>query len=184
MTEGTQTAGQADVLSDRELRLRLEIEDFFYREADLLDDRKYDDWLELFTEDARYWMPMRRNVSSEEMETENTAELHDMSWFDEGKATLIKRVQQIKTGVHWAEEPYSRVSHLVTNVRLLDVGPSEVRVRCRFIVYRNRMRDEESLFVGKRVDTLRRDGRSWKIARREIYLDQSVMLAKNFTNFF
>jgi len=46
------------------------------------------------------------------------------------------------------------------------------------------MRDEESLFVGKRVDTLRRDGRSWKIARREIYLDQSVMLAKNFTNFF
>jgi len=184
VTEGTQTAGQADVLADQELRLRLEIEDFFYREADLLDDRKYDDWLDLFTEDARYWMPMRRNVSSEEMETENTSELHDMSWFDEGKATLIKRVQQIKTGVHWAEEPYSRVSHLVTNVRLLDVGPSEVRVKCRFIVYRNRMRDEESLFVGKRVDTLRRDGRSFRIARREIYLDQSVMLAKNFTIFF
>lgn len=162
----------------------LEIEDFLYREADLLDDHNYDDWLDLFTEDARYWMPMRRNVASEEMETENTAELHDMSWFDEGKATLIKRVQQIKTGVHWAEEPYSRLSHLVSNGRLLDVGPSEVSVRCRFIVYRNRMTDEESLFVGKRIDTLRRDGRSWKIARREIYLDQSVMPAKNFTNFF
>lgn len=184
MSEGAQAASRDEVLSDQEIRLRLEIEDFLYREADLLDDRKYDDWLELFTEDARYWMPMRRNVTSEEIATENTTERHDMSWFDEGKATLIQRVQQIKTGVHWAEEPYSRISHLVSNVRLLEVGPTEVRVRCRFIVYRNRMVDEESLFVGKRIDTLRRVGRSWKIARREIILDQSVMLSKNFTNFF
>ena len=82
------------------------------------------------------------------------------------------------------EEPYSRVSHLVSNVRLLDIGEEEVKVGSRFIVYRNRMVDEESFFVGKRVDTLRRQGRSWKIARREIYLDQSVLLSKNFTNFF
>jgi 3-phenylpropionate/cinnamic acid dioxygenase small subunit len=184
VSESAPAVGQESFLSDEEIRLRLEIEDFLYREADLLDDRRYDDWLNLFTDDVRYWMPMRRNVSSEEMETENTAEVHDMSWFDEGTATLIMRVQQIKTGVHWAEEPYSRVSHIVSNVRLLDVGPSEVRVGCRFVVYRNRMIDEESFFVGKRVDTLRRDGPSWKIARREIYLDQSVMLAKNFTNFF
>jgi len=57
-------------------------------------------------------------------------------------------------------------------------------VKSRFIVYRNRMVDEESLFVGKRIDTLRREGNGWKIARREIYLDQSVMLSKNFTVFF
>ncbi|HEY3117657.1 MAG TPA: 3-phenylpropionate/cinnamic acid dioxygenase subunit beta, partial [Chloroflexota bacterium] len=143
-------------LTDDEVRLRLEIEDFFYREADLLDDREYDKWLDLFTEDARYWMPMRRNVSSEELDHENTTERHEMSWFDEGKPTLIMRVQQIKTGVHWAEEPYSRVSHLVSNVRILDASASELRVKSRFIVYRNRMVDEESLFVGKRIDTLRR----------------------------
>src|SRR6266540_5210882 len=124
-----------ETLTDDQVRLRLEVEDFLYNEADLLDDHRYEDWLDLFTEDARYFMPMRRNVSSEEMETENTAERHDMSWFDEGKATLIMRVQQIKTGVHWAEEPYSRTSHLISNVRLLDVGPEEVRTRCRLIVY-------------------------------------------------
>jgi len=129
-------------------------------------------------------MPMRRNVSSEEMERESTAERHEMSWFDEDKSTLVRRVQQIRTGVHWAEEPFSRISHLVTNVRIIEASREEVRVRCRFIVYRNRMVDEESLFVGKRFDTLRREGRGWRIARREIYLDQSVMLAKNFTNFF
>ena len=173
-----------EVLTDAEVRLRLEIEDFLYNESDLLDDHKYEEWLDLSTEDVRYFMPMRRNVSSEEMETENTKERHEMSWFDEGKATLIKRVQQIRTGVHWAEEPYSRISHLVSNVRVVENNGDEVKVRCKFIVYRNRMVDEESWFVGKRIDTLRREGRGWKIARREIIMDQSVMLSKNFTNFF
>ena len=173
-----------DLLTDQEVRLRLEIEDFLYNEADLLDDHNYEDWVDLFTEDARYFMPMRRNVSSEDMDTENTQEKHEMSWFDEGKATLVKRVKQIRTGVHWAEEPFSRITHLVSNVRILESSGDEVKVKCRFIVYRNRMVDEESLFVGKRIDTLRRAGRSWKIARREIIMDQSTMLSKNFTNFF
>jgi len=182
MTEDVQAGFRP--LTDDEIRLRMEIEDFLYAEADLLDDRRYEAWLDLFTEDARYWMPMRRNVSSEELETENTKETHEMSWFDENKGTLVKRVQQIRTGVHWAEEPFSRITHLVSNIRILDSTADEVRVKCRFIVYRNRMVDEESLFVGKRIDTLRRSGRSFQIARREIYLDQSVMLSKNFTNFF
>ena len=173
-----------ETLTDQEIRLWLEVEQFLYYEADLMDNHEYETWLNLFTEDARYWMPMNRNVSSEEMETERTVERREMSWFDENKATLVDRVKQIRTGVHWAEEPYSRVSHLVSNVRLLDIGEEEVKVGSRFIVYRNRMVDEESFFVGKRVDTLRRQGRSWKIARREIYLDQSVLLSKNFTNFF
>ena len=174
-----------ETLSDQDVRLRMEIEDFLYNEADLLDDHKYEAWLDLFTEDARYFMPMRRNVSSEEMELENTShERHEMSWFDEGKATLVKRVQQIRTGVHWAEEPFSRISHLVANVRIVENRGDEVIARCKFIVYRNRMVDEESLFVGKRIDTLRREGGRWRISRREIIMDQSLMLAKNFTNFF
>src|SRR5665213_689857 len=127
-----------ETLTDQEIRLHYEIEQFLYREADLLDEHDYDRWLDLFTEDARYWMPMRRNVSSEEMETENTAERHDMSWFDEDKATLIQRVQQIRTGAHWAEEPFSRISHLVTNIRILNASDSEVRIKCRFVVHRNR----------------------------------------------
>ena len=179
----------APLLSDEGLRLRLEIEDFLYYEADLLDEHRYEEWLDLLTEDAHYWMPIRRNVPSRDMEAENTVENRDMSWFNSDKATLEKRVKQIKTGLHWAEEPLSRVSHLISNVRLLESDPSqvragEIRVKCRFMFYRNRHMDEENTFVGKRIDTLRRvDGR-WKIARREIYLDQSVLLAKNLTGFF
>ena len=62
-------------------------------------------------------------------------------------------------------------------------APSEVTVRCRFLVYRNRVETETDLLVGKREDVLRRvDGR-WKIARRMVILDQSVLLAKNLTFF-
>jgi 3-phenylpropionate/cinnamic acid dioxygenase small subunit len=176
---------------DRLIRalLQQEIEEFLYREADLLDERRYDDWLALLTDDVRYWMPMRRNVKVDDRERELTREGRDISWFDEGKDTLTRRVRQIQTGIHWAEEPVSRISHLVTNVQLLEVNPSvgeptEVLVRCRFLVYRNRVETETDILVGKREDKLRRVGSDWQIAHRKILLDQNVLLSKNLTFFF
>jgi 3-phenylpropionate/cinnamic acid dioxygenase small subunit len=165
--------------------LRLEVEDFLWYEADLLDEFRYEEWLDLLTEDITYWMPIRENVPSREMEEELTDEQTDPSWFTDDKATLQARVGQIRTHVHWADEPFSRISHIISNVRILGwTGPDEVRVKCRFCFYRNRHEDEVSTFIGKRIDTLRRVNGEWKIARREIYLDESVMLFKNFTNFF
>src|SRR5215472_11163317 len=147
---------------DRLVRLLLkeEIEEFLYREADLLDERRYEDWLALLAEDVRYWMPMRRNVKFGEAEREFTRAGQDINWFDEGKETLTRRVRQILTGMHWAEEPVSRISHMVSNVRLLEVnpslsGPKEVTVRCRFLIYRNRVETETDFLVGKREDLLR-----------------------------
>ena len=165
--------------------LRLEVEDFLWHEADLLDDFQYEEWLDLLTDDISYWMPIRRNVPSREMEGELTEEGAGLSWYTDDKPTLEKRVSQIRTHVHWADEPYSRVSHIVSNVRILGwLNENEVRVKSRFVFYRNRHEDEESTFIGKRIDTLRRTEKGWKIARREIYLDESVLLFKNFTNFF
>ena len=171
------------------LLLQQEIEDFLYREADLLDERRYEEWLDLFTEDAHYWMPLRRNVPRDEPEREFTRQGVDANWFDEGKDTLRRRVRQIQTGIHWAEEPPSRICHIISNVQLvLDTpsgpAPSEVGVRSRFIVYRNRMETETDFLVGKREDLLRREDGDWRIARRKIVLDQSVLLAKNLTMFF
>src|SRR5215831_1324381 len=54
------------------LLLKQEIEEFLYHEADLLDERRYEDWLALVAEDVRYWMPMRRNVKVGEAEREFT----------------------------------------------------------------------------------------------------------------
>ncbi len=170
------------------LSLMREIEDFFHAEADLLDEREYDQWLDMLTEDIVYWMPLRRNVSWHNRAEDMTAE-DDMAWMHDDKDTLRKRVKQIQTGIHWADEPVSRVSHLITNIRLADpiasLGEGEKALtRCRFIVYRNRVEDETDFLVGRREDTLLRTGGKLKIARRKIILDQSVLLAKNLTMFF
>ena len=166
------------------LLLRQEVQDFLYREAELLDERRYEEWLELFTDDARYFMPMRRNVPHDETEREFTREGADVNWFDEGKDTLSRRVRQIRTGVHWAEEPPSRICHMVSNVQVGDASPAEIGVKSRFLIYRNRVETETDVLVGKREDVLRRVNGGIKIARRKIILDQSVLLAKNLTFFF
>lgn len=171
------------------LVLKHEIEQFFFAEADLLDERRFPEWLELFTDDVRYWMPLVRNVRLGDDAQELTREQQDAAWMDEGKETLGQRVRQLMTGIHWADEPRSRMSHVLTNLRILKAepdcqNPSEVQTRCRFMVYRNRLHDEVDIFVGKRNDTLIRVDGAWRISRREILLDQSVLLAKNLTTFF
>lgn len=171
------------------LELAYEIEQFLYAEADLLDERRFTEWLDLFTDDVRYWMPLVRNVRLGDDARELTREQEDTAWMDEGKETLSQRVKQFMTGIHWAEEPRSRMSHVLTNIRILKAepdykNPSLVQTRCRFMVYRNRLQDEVDIFVGKRNDTLCRADNGWKISRREILLDQSVLLAKNLTTFF
>ena len=134
-------------------------------------------------------MPMRRNVKFGELDREFTREGQDINWFDEGKDTLTRRVKQILTGVHWAEEPLSRICHMVSNVQVLEANPSasepvEVKIKSRFLVYRNRVQTETDFLVGKREDVLRKVNGGWNIARRKIILDQSVLLAKNLTFFF
>jgi 3-phenylpropionate/cinnamic acid dioxygenase small subunit len=173
------------------LLLREEIEAFLYQEAELLDERRYEEWLALIAPDIRYWMPMRRNVKVGEEAREFTRADHDINWFDEGRETLERRVRQILTGIHWAEEPVSRITHIVSNVQLLEISPSpaeaaDVLVKCRFLIYRNRVETETDILVGKREDRLRRvaGAAGWQIARRKIILDQNVLLTKNLTFFF
>ena len=174
-------------MSDLErLLLKEEIEAFLYHEAELLDERRYEAWLDLFSDDAHYFMPMRRNVPHDQPSREFTRAGADVNWFDEGKDTLTRRVKQILTGIHWAEEPPSRICHMISNVQVAatDSASCEVVVKSRFLVYRNRVETETDFLVGKREDVLRRVDGGWKIARRKIVLDQNVLLAKNLTVFF
>jgi 3-phenylpropionate/cinnamic acid dioxygenase small subunit len=171
-------------------RLKADVEDFYYHEADLLDERRFREWLDLLAEDITYFMPIRRNVKfGQHAARENTRQGEGISWFDEDKWTLTKRVDQILTGVHYAEEPLSRITHMVSNVQIKAVRPDidnvrELDVSSRFLVYQNRVEYETYSFVGRRHDTLRLTDEGWKIARREILLEQSILLAKNLTTFF
>ena len=166
------------------LLLLNEVTDFLYREANLLDERRYDEWLGLLADDYEYSVPLRMNVHYDDVaEREDTKAGAEICWFDEGKATAELRVAQLATGQHWAEEPVSRVSHMVTNVRLESSELPEVDVSCRFIVYRNRVADETDFLVGRRRDRLRKTADGWRVARRQLLLDQSVLLAKNLSIF-
>ncbi|MCK8783431.1 3-phenylpropionate/cinnamic acid dioxygenase subunit beta [Roseomonas sp. NAR14] len=170
------------------LLLARSVEQFLYAEAAMLDERRYRDWLAILDDGIRYFAPLARNMRRDRLGEEYTRQGQDLAWFDEGKETLTQRVEQIETGIHWAEEPVSRVCHMVTNVEILSAVPEArhaetVEVRCRFLVYRNRLQDEEMLLIGKRLDTLVRDGTGWKLRRREIRLDQNVLQAKNLTVF-
>ena len=174
---------------DARLRLTLELQEFFYIEADLLDERRFGEWLQLFTDDVRYWMPLVRNFQHGQAEREYSHEQEESAWIDEDKTTLRQRVEQLATGIHWSEEPISRMSHLVTNVRVLEArpdatAPREVVTKSRILVYRNRLQDEVDILIAKRKDTLRRTADGWRVARREIFLDQNVLLAKSLTSFF
>jgi len=167
-----------------------EIEEFLYDEANLLDERRFTEWLATLAEDLRYFMPMEYNVKFGEHATrELTRRDEQMSWFNEGKWSLGKRAEQIQTGVHWAEEPLSRVCRLVSNVQLTAIttnagGETEVDVTSRFLIYQNRCEYEQYFFVGDRFDRMRRTADGWKLAAREIRIHQNVLLAKNLSIFF
>jgi 3-phenylpropionate/cinnamic acid dioxygenase small subunit len=164
-----------------------DINQFISHEVELLDNRRFDEWLELLDPSVVYFAPLARNVRRDALDTEFT-EPGQIAWFDEGIDTLRKRVAQINTGMHWAEEPASRVSRLITNVQVVEGGtqedPDRSMVHSRFLIYQNRLETEVALFVGKRHDTLVRKEAGWRIARREIYVNQNVLLAKALSIFF
>jgi 3-phenylpropionate/cinnamic acid dioxygenase small subunit len=181
-------AGDISSAISTAMALRFEIEEFLNYEAELVDERKYDEWLALFADDLQYRVPIARNLAAPSIAGEYLQGELDVSWFDEGKETLATRVAQIKTGVHWAEEPLSRTAHLITNIRVAAATPSvtdakQVDVNCKFLIYRNRNTDSEDTLIGKRSDSLRRSGDSWLIYRRTLFLNQSVLLANSLSFF-
>ncbi len=170
------------------LALLIDVEQFLYAEAEYLDDYRLDEWLALFADDLHYWIPLRKNVRHDRRDTQYTRPHQDISWFEEHKDGLTRRVRQLQTGVHWAEEPLSRTSHLVSNVRLAAIhpdsqAPERVEVHYRFLIYRNRLETETDLLVGKKEDCLIRAAEGWKIQKRKVLLDQNVLLAKNLSFF-
>ncbi len=99
--------------------LKFEVEEFLYREASLLDERRLDEWLALCTDDIHYWMPIRRTTTAKEIDNEFTKP-GGMAFFDDDKQTLGLRVQRLQVGRAWAEDPPSRTRHTVSNVRILE----------------------------------------------------------------
>ena len=110
----------------------------------------------------------------------------EMAYFDETKEMLVGRVVKLQTGRAWSEDPPSRTRHLITNVRVVADDGDELEVESNFHLYRTRLKSEEDSWIGRRSDTLRRvdHGFGLAVARRHIFLDQTVILSRNLSNFF
>ena len=173
-----------------------DVEQFLYREARLLDERRFREWLALWTDDLRYWMAGRTNpypqvskalviLDPDRYSEVDVTREDELAIFDETKETLSRRIARLETGMAWAEDPPSRTRHLLSNIEVEPGGTaSELKVYTNFLVYRSRAETEEDVYVGARRDVLRNVDGAWKIARRRIILDQNVLLAKNVSIFF
>jgi 3-phenylpropionate/cinnamic acid dioxygenase small subunit len=148
---------------------KAEIAEFLYREARLLDEYRLDDWLNLFTDDVEYVIPLR-----EQIQGDLPPAGHPMVKDD--KLMLMTRVKKDATGMSHVEIPRSMTTHLVSNI-VVDDGPKpgEFTVLSNFVVRQARKLRDEAWWVGRRTDVLRRVGTGWKIARREVMLDATVL---------
>ncbi len=162
--------------------LWFELMQFYIREAWLLDERKLEEWLDLFTDDVLYFMPRRKNVPRREQHRELTPQ-GDLAIFEENKHYLEMRVARLETGMAWAEDPPSRTRHLIGNLEAAPLENGETRAKTAFLVYRSHLETDHQLLSGCREDMLRKVEGMWKVARRTIVLDANVLLDKNLSVF-
>ena len=189
MTTLERTAPAADSwaatpLSERAL-VQYEVEQFLYAEAALLDARRYRDWLGLLADDIHYWMPIRRTVTTADLDLEFTKP-GEMAYFDDDRAMLEMRVKKLEAGSAWSEDPPSRSRHFVSNVRILGVEGDDITLEAAFHLYRSRLNSEEDNWYGRRLDVLRRapSEEGFRLARRHLFLDQTVILSANMSTIF
>lgn len=159
-----------------DLATRIALEDFYILEAELLDERRWEEWLDLFADDAEYYAPIRVTRKSPASDI-----VDDLGHFDDTKGSLTLRVKRLRTDVAWAEDPPSLTRRLITNVRVKSVEESgDLEARTNMLLFRSRGdMGAYDLIVGQRQDVLRPDGDSWLIAGRRILLDQASLGTKN-----
>ncbi|TMQ01386.1 MAG: 3-phenylpropionate/cinnamic acid dioxygenase subunit beta [Thaumarchaeota archaeon] len=156
-----------------------EVTEFLYREAELLDQGRAREWMNLLTEDIRYKIPVR--ISKEKVSGPGI--LEDSFYIDDDRRALDIRVRKLLSEYSWSEDPPSRAKHLVTNILIEPTKKSnEVKVRSYvlFVRYRlDKLYSEQLSYA--RNDVLRRADGSWKLADRLVLLDHSVLMSENIT---
>jgi len=159
----------------------LQAHQFLVDEAYLLDAQQYTEWLDTLTEDIHYFMPVRVTTAS----AAGFDTSPGMAHFDENKYSLNRRVARFATEHAWTEDPPSRLRHHITNVRTFACDDDQhLIVESAELLFRSRGDVNEAAFVScGREDLLRRTGDPWKLARRTIYVDESVLRMQNLAVF-
>ncbi|AXQ21076.1 3-phenylpropionate/cinnamic acid dioxygenase subunit beta [Acinetobacter wuhouensis] len=167
------------------LELQHQISQFLYREAKLLDDWKFREWLDVFAEDISY--TLRTTPNAQTRDRRRSVEPPTTWVFNDNKHLLERRVARLETGMAWAEEPPSRTTHMVSNVivEATEVD-GEYDVYVTYLLYRTQKEKDVTIYCGKRHDKLRQveGGLGWQIFNRKITLDQVTYNSHNLSVFF
>lgn len=153
-------------------------ERFLFREAELLDDGRYLDWFTTcLAEDLQYAMPIRttRERAAEQSEYSSIG-FHMI----DTHGTMRLRVDRLLTEHAWAEDPASRTSRLVTNVRVRELGEGRYAVRSKLTVYRSQWDTTGyDLIVAERQDLLSEGPGELLLHRRSVLLAHTILDTPN-----
>lgn len=138
---------------------------FLYREARLLDDRAWDEWLTCYAPDASYWMPA---WDDNDQITEDPQSQISLIYYPDREG-LEDRIFRIKTERSGASTPEPRTSHSVSNVEILAERGNEVDLRYNFLTLNHRYKVTDQFF-GTIFVTLRQGDDGLLIAQKKIVL--------------
>jgi 3-phenylpropionate/cinnamic acid dioxygenase small subunit len=141
--------------------------ELLFSEAQLLDERRWDEWLELFTEDAVFWAPAWKN----EDEPTSSPDTELSLIYHQGRSNLADRVWRLRSGLSVASIPLHRTAHAITNVQLSGPTDSAATVKSSWTVHTfNPRRKAQHVFFGRYEHGLRHEGGVWRIASKKILL--------------
>jgi 3-phenylpropionate/cinnamic acid dioxygenase small subunit len=150
-------------MSARNLPTAADLADFVYGEARLLDERRFQEWYDLFAEDGRYWLPMRRD---------QTDAVGEQSITVEDKPLLLKaRVLRLTSGKTYSDKPPVLCQHVLQApvCEELDHAANRYRTRAPFL-YAEFRGEEQRLFAGTAQHLLRLDGGTLRIVEKRVDL--------------
>jgi p-cumate 2,3-dioxygenase beta subunit len=142
---------------------RAEVEDFLFFEADLLDEWRLPEWLELFTEDATYSVPTTDLPGDASPET-------SLFYVADDRFRLSERVKRLMKRTAHVEFPHSRTRHFISNVRIRERESEEVSVSAAFLVYRTKDGVTDAYFGSHRYRLRPMDG-AFRIREKRCLLD-------------
>ena len=152
-----------------------------YDEAAALDERRFDDWVGMLAEDLLYQAPIRLTRTGPNRDRDV---MRTMFHFDEDYNSILMRTGRLQKSA-WAEDPPSRCRRFVTNVRIGECDTAgEYEVVSYLFLERSRGDNPENeRMTAERRDLWREVEGAYKLARREIIVDQSVLGMSNFAVF-
>ncbi len=152
-----------------------------YDEAAALDERRFDDWVAMLEDDLLYTAPVRLTRSGPNKDRDV---MRTMMHFDDNYSSILMRTGRLSKSA-WAEDPPSRTRRFVTNTRVAECeAAGEYEVSSYLYVERSRFDNPHNETLScERRDIWRLVGSTYKLARREIIVDQSTLGMSNLAIF-